>query len=385
MPLAKRIDTIQHHLSEIMNSRHRYPFFSLATFLWVASLIFGRLARWRVILYQRGWLRQRVLPCPVISIGNLEVGGTGKTPLTILLAKTLQQKGYRPVVLSRGYKGQSSKRKAVVVGDGHSLLLSAKEAGDEPYLIASSLDHVPVVIGRDRVAAGKVAIERFQPHVVLLDDGFQHIRLHRDLDVVLLDASLPFGNGFLLPRGTLRGPVKTLAACHIIVLTRSTEREPYYYSQMQIAVAPRPILRAYHSTVIRGSILADTPLRHIIPRALGDPFKATNRTVFAFSGLARNEAFWNSLEQFGWQISGSMGFKDHHNYSHNDIIQICSAAQQAKSNCLVTTEKDFFRLPQGVRIPFDLIVAGLDIDFKEHTTHWLNYIFSWLEQRIRRC
>jgi tetraacyldisaccharide 4'-kinase len=324
----------------------------------------------------------RVLPCPVISIGNIEVGGTGKTPMTIALARLIKQWGYQPAVISRGYKGIGSKTGAVV-SDGHMILLDAKQAGDEPFLMAVSLDRVPVVIGSDRYSAGQLAIERFRPDVLLLDDGFQHLRLHRDLDVVLLDAVRPFGNGYLLPRGRLREPVRGLARSHAVVLTRSGQKEPSYCRALGQILSPRPLFRARHRIYVHRLVPAGEPVHQSSHRSLSNNSLA-GREIFAFSGLARNEAFHASLTDLGSILTGSLGFDDHHRYDRGDLHRIVETAHRASCRCLVTTEKDVVKIPGGTCLPMELAVVGVTMDFAEDGERWRHFMHHRLETLIKK-
>lgn len=181
------------------------PGLGLRTGAAVLAGLYGLGARGRRTFYDRGWVRPKHLPCPVLSIGNLVAGGTGKTPLTAFLAQHLRAAGCRVAILSRGYGGRASGIN--VVSDGQRIFLKPPQAGDEACLLAQKLPGIPVVTGADRFQAGLQAWERFHPDLFLLDDGFQHFQLYRDLDVVLLDAARPFGNGRLLPRGPLREPI----------------------------------------------------------------------------------------------------------------------------------------------------------------------------------
>jgi tetraacyldisaccharide 4'-kinase len=322
-----------------------------------------------------------VLPCPVISIGNLEVGGTGKTPMTIYLARLIREWGHRPAVISRGYKGAGS-RNGAVVSDGNRIFLDAEEAGDEPYLMAVSLDGVPVVIGSDRFSAGRLAIDRFRPDVLLLDDGFQHFRLHRDLDVVLLDAKHPFGNGYLLPRGRLREPVGALSRSHAVVLTRSGEKEPAYHRALGGALSPRPLFRTRHRVQVRRMVPAGASFNPISHRHSSHPLFANNRLegkeIFVFSGLARNKAFHNSLSTLGCIVIGSLDFEDHHRYHCKDIHRIVEAARQSSCRYLVTTEKDMVKMPEGTRLPMELVVVGVTIDFNQEKERWHRFVYDRL-------
>ncbi|MBC7187723.1 MAG: tetraacyldisaccharide 4'-kinase, partial [Calditrichaeota bacterium] len=183
------------------------------------SLLYLFVTWLRNFLYEAGVLRQWKLPCAVIAVGNLTVGGTGKTPMVELIARTLRDRGKRVCVISRGYKRR--RRGLVVVSDGHQTLAGLEHSGDEPLMLAKKLQGVPVIVDRDRVRAGRLAIERFGAQVLVLDDAFQHRRLRPDISVVLVDAMRGFGNGWLLPAGPLREPASRLAAATVVVLTRA--------------------------------------------------------------------------------------------------------------------------------------------------------------------
>ena len=193
---------------------------SLEGCLYLFSRLYGAGVSLRHRLYGAGFLKAGSLPCRVISVGNLAVGGTGKTPMTIYVAGLLKGLGYRVVVISRGYQGRKEKSGGIV-SDGQTIQMGPQDAGDEPYLMALKLEGVPVLVGKDRFRIGMMAVREFVPDVLVLDDGFQHLKVHRDLDLLLLDASRPFGNGHLLPRGVLREPIDRLNRGDAIVLTRS--------------------------------------------------------------------------------------------------------------------------------------------------------------------
>ncbi len=198
------------------------PFFSIETVLMVLSVVYGGLMCLRARLYEKGVLPSKTLPCRVVSIGNLISGGTGKTPMTILVARMIRDMGCRVVVLSRGYRGRMEKTGGVV-SDGRTIFKGPDDAGDEPYLMARVLTGIPVVVGQRRYEAGMMAVKRFKPDVIVLDDAFQHLRLKRDLNLVLLDSRSPFGNGHMLPRGLLREPLSALRRSHAVVYTRSEQ------------------------------------------------------------------------------------------------------------------------------------------------------------------
>jgi tetraacyldisaccharide 4'-kinase len=176
----------------------------------VVAELYGAGVCLRKTAYAKGWLKTRRLDCLVVSVGNLTLGGTGKTPATIYLARRIQSYGYRVVVISRGYRG-SAERKGGVASNGKDILMQASACGDEAYMMARALGDIPVMVGRDRYAIGRVALQKFSPQVILLDDAFQHIRLWRDLDLVLLDAGKPFGNEKLFPSGCPAGGERRFA------------------------------------------------------------------------------------------------------------------------------------------------------------------------------
>jgi tetraacyldisaccharide 4'-kinase len=356
---------LEQNVASIITRQGPNPFFSLATPLLALSWLYGSAMRLRRAFYRQGVLTRHRLPCFTISVGNLSLGGTGKTPLALYLGKMLCNMGYKPVVISRGYKGLNENQGAVI-SDGRAIQCDASGAGDEPYLLATLLHGVPVVVGKDRVGAAQIALERFTPDVLLLDDGFQHQRLQRDLDLLLLDAAKPFGNSYVLPRGPLREPISALSHADAVIMTRCNDTTPFHYDDLVRTVSPRPVFRAFHRSVLRGVLKAGQPPKAELLAQSNrcQPEHLEGKRVFAFSGLAHNHEFRESLSKIGARIDDAMGFKDHHPYDLADTRRIARAAQSAGCECLVTTDKDYVRLPQTVSYPLDLIVMGIDIDFK---------------------
>ena len=219
-----------------------HPPFALNLLLTLLSKAYGAGVRLRRDGYALGFLKSRKLPCTVISIGNLTTGGTGKTPMAIYVAERVRRLGYRVAVISRGYKGASEKSGGIV-SDGNTILMDPNTAGDEPFLLAASLKGIPVLVGHDRYQSGMHAINRFQTEVVILDDAFQHLALFRDLNLLLLDSSIPFGNGHLLPRGTLREPASTLRFSDALIMTRSPQP---FCSHLEPWAMNRPVFCAIH-------------------------------------------------------------------------------------------------------------------------------------------
>lgn len=376
-------DNFRKRVEGVIFSRSSHPFNSLATLLHGVSWIYKCLIIARNSLYDRQVVPSQRLPCAVVSVGNLAVGGTGKTPMAVYLAKQIQALGYRPAILSRGYKGRCEK-KGAVVSDGRSILCDARQAGDEPYLMANLLPTVPVVVGSDRTRAGRIALDRFSPDVLVLDDAFQHRRMHRDLDILLLDGRAPFGNSFVLPRGPLREPVRSLERCHAVVLTRCPGQPTDVYRKVAGKVRPRPVFRTHHQPLVRG-ILPEghTPDRcRLIHDLDGSSPPLGSCRGYAFCGIARNQAFFDTVRQMCGEVTGHMGFEDHHPYLPADMQRITAAARAGNSECLVTTDKDFVRLPQTMRLPMPLLVLGIRIAFDDDGNAFNRFMERQLERII---
>ncbi|BBO87786.1 tetraacyldisaccharide 4'-kinase [Desulfosarcina ovata subsp. ovata] len=355
----KKIEKIRHRIKAVMQNPARSPRFSLETFLLVLSMVYGAGMRLRARLYEIGWLPSRTLPCRVISIGNICVGGTGKTPMTIFVARTIRNLGYRVVVVSRGYHGRMETTGGIV-SDGQSLLATVDDAGDEPYLMARVLKGVPVIVGSRRYQAGLLAVRRFDPEVIVLDDAFQHLALKRDLDLVLLDHQLPLGNGRMLPRGTLREPPTALRRAHALVFTRSREHGPRKRSIFPWTPR-RPVFYTTHTPVIRtdGASRAREPfLTRVTDLSL-----LKGRKVFAFAGLADNEQFFATLEAHGCEMICRRSFNDHHYYGDQEIDALLETAQASGADSVVTTLKDYVKLAHRGPWPVAWIAVDVEINF----------------------
>ncbi|MBU2591053.1 MAG: tetraacyldisaccharide 4'-kinase [Nitrospinota bacterium] len=312
------------------------------------SIVYGGAVSLRSSLYSRGVLRVKKLPKPVISIGNLTVGGTGKTPAVIMVAERLLKMGKKPVILSRGYKREGGNA-STIVSDGDTLLADRRYAGDEPYMIAKRLKGVPVVVGSNRFASGLLALERFEVNVFILDDGFQRIQLHRDLNILLIDSKNPFGNGHLLPRGILREPIEAAARADIIILTKcdsdSVSIPPQIPNHIPIALSATTI-----SKLISVSNGETQPIEII-----------KGKKVAAFCGIGSPESFADSLKDAGAEVLIFKSFPDHHAYSSNDINEILSEAVVEGVDYLVTTEKDSVKLSKNIRAAVPLLFVSIDM------------------------
>jgi tetraacyldisaccharide 4'-kinase len=304
------------------------------------------------------------LPGFVLSIGNLTVGGTGKTPATLRVAEWAREEGYRPAILSRGYGGRH--RKGVLdVTDGERVFIGPELAGDEPYLLARNLSGVPVCVSKDRAHAGLHAFKKHQIHFFILDDGFQHVGLHRDFDLVLLDGENPLGNGHLLPWGPLREPVEALKRADALVITRigQTRLKDRWVE---------PVLKKFPETPVFFS--DHFPSSVHIPKGSGvfAPEYLKGKRVVAFTGIARPESFKKTLLELGVALIFFKGFPDHYPFSRKDIEELVRQKTRLKGDLLITTEKDWVRMESIPSCPVDLayltirfgISSGEDLFFK---------------------
>jgi tetraacyldisaccharide 4'-kinase len=316
----------------------------------VLARFYGLGAWARRALYARGVLRVKRLPAPVVSVGNLTVGGTGKTPMVACLARLWQDRGGRVAILSRGYGGRA--QGVTRVSDGEHLYQKPPEVGEEPYWLARALPGAAVYTGADRCAAGMAAWEAFKPDLFLLDDGFQHCQLHRDLDLVLLDAASPFGNGFLLPRGPLREPRAALKAAEVIILTRfASER---HEAQLEA------IRRDFPEKTVLTAAIAPVKVTSY-PGGYAEGLEAMrHRALVAFAGLARPEVFATTLQELGVDLKGFWAFPDHHAYRRQEIQELADKARTRGAGALITTGKDWARL--GEHWDGDVLLWVLEVE-----------------------
>lgn len=326
-----------------------------------AALLYGAGAAARRAWYQRGWGRVQRLPAPVVSVGNLAVGGTGKTPLVACLARELQKKGLRVVILSRGYGGQA--RQATCISDGSRVRVRPPVAGDEAYLLARDLPGVPVYTGRCRYEAGVMAWRRHQPDLFLLDDGLQHFQLHRDLELVLLDAEEPLGNGRLLPAGPLREAPEVLRLADFLVLSR-------YRPERHQGTLARFIAQFPDQEVLTAGIEAVGLCRY--PGGEKLPLTALAATpVLAFAGLARPQVFRETLTELGAILTDWRTFPDHHPYRGREVQELVAAAQAGGAGALLTTAKDWARLGEKWHAPLPLLVLEVAARLEPWEAVWL--------------
>jgi len=296
--------------------------------LFPLALVYAGIQSIRGTLYAKCILKARSLPRPVISVGNITVGGTGKTPVTAYIARLLIGRGLRVAVLSRGYGG-SLEGETAIVADGRTILMNAGQCGDEPYLLATTVPGLMVVMGPDRYSAGMLAMERLSPDIFLLDDGFQHLRLRRDLDILLVDWARPFGNGRTLPAGLLREPVSAVQRADLVVYTRSPQ------GSSPAPLAGKPVCSASHR------------LSDAVPLAGGPALsfdRLRGRKVLAFAGIGEPAFFFEELSNLGLDVVHTVQLPDHAAYIPSQLAGLAEAFQACGADCAVTTEKDGVKL-----------------------------------------
>jgi tetraacyldisaccharide 4'-kinase len=329
---------------------------------------------------------QKRLPCKVISVGNITVGGTGKTPATIAVAEEARRWGLIPGILTRGYKGKM--KGPCFVSKGDRPLLNEEEAGDEPVLMAEKLKGIPVIKGADRYEAGMFALSvlpsALRPDIFVLDDGFQHWKLFRDKDILLIDGMDPFGNGKLLPLGPLREPLSAIGRADIIVVTKTIET--------QKSVVPSPSgeevgIDSYRGK--RGGVIGHQSINSLVEEirrynskaplffaehksarfvtASGETFPlqwARDKRFFGFCGIGNPESFKETLLTASLDLKGLKSYRDHYRYNAGDMKTIIEDSRKAHADWIVTTEKDIMRLKK-IDLPENLVALAIEFTVGE--------------------
>ncbi len=312
------------------------------------------------------------LPVPVISVGNLVVGGTGKTPMSMWLANHFRAQGLSVAVLSRGY-GRGSKEVSQVLLEP-DLRDASRLYGDEPVLMAARLAGVAVWVGRRRSLSGRAAIEQNGAQLLILDDGFQHWGLHRDLDLVLVDAGRPWGNGCLLPLGPLREPVEHLARAHAIIVTRvqNDNKSLGLCQELRQRFPEKPLFTCrYRPAGGRWGLVG--------PKAPWEVLSKQPAVVFA--GIAKPDSFFRMVQNIGVESVLNLSFADHHHYRQEDLERIMAPVLAGEARWLITTEKDAVRLPNVLR---ELVVTlTVELDFGEDLGPFVNFLGQWWNQMNR--
>jgi tetraacyldisaccharide 4'-kinase len=325
---------------------------------YVISFFYRLIINFRNWLYDHKILKEVTLPCPVISVGNITVGGTGKTPCVIMLAQMLQENGFKPAILSRGYGGKSI-HPVNIVSDGHKILLDSETAGDEPFLIAQVLKGVPVITGAKRIVTGETVINQFGANVLICDDAMQHRKIFRDINLVLLDSQSLRVNNHIFPQGRLREPITELKRASAFVLTRTDESQQTNNTIEKLVQNENiPIFMSIHKPkdMVKGDYSAQWPISIL-----------AGKKVCAFCGIAKPDSFKKTLLDAGAQVLSFDIFSDHHRYNKNELEKIKTRFIDCRADFLISTQKDGTRLQElpeyltmiyMLRIELEIIPSG---------------------------
>ncbi len=375
--MSRRLEEAEEYaIDVILGGRKGAQASMLRTLLLALSQLYKLGVQTRLWMFRKRLLRDHQLGCLVISIGNLTVGGTGKTPVVEKFARALQNGGRRVAILTRGYKSKpppdtrtfwqklamkKQVREPRIVSDGKNVLLDSEYAGDEPYMLARNLKDVLVIVDKDRVKSGICAIEKFGADTLLLDDGLQYLHLKHRLDIVLVDCQAPFGNEYLLPRGTLREPPENLRRASYIFLTKSDgnnealiERIKKYNRRAEIIVCShQPLhLENLHS----GEIVMLDFLK--------------GKYVGALSGIASPESFENGLRKLGAIVELNKRFADHHRYTAEDLEAFLKRCLRRDVHAIITTEKDAVRFPKMDALEVPIFFLRVEIQIHDGQETW---------------
>jgi tetraacyldisaccharide 4'-kinase len=364
-----KTDEFEQFLIDVIMGRREGTLAALfGAFLQVCSYLFSGIVQLRLWLYRNRILRDQPLGCLVVVVGNLTVGGTGKTPVVEKFARALHDRGRKVAILSRGYKSKTppfwkkwwfwlnhtEDAPPRVVSDGTRVLLNSELAGDEPFMLARNLPGVVVLVDKDRVKAGAYAIKHFGCDTLVLDDGFQYLPLKGRLNLLLVDKTNPFGNGFLLPRGILREPIKHLKRASYVFLTKSKGvRDEELEAMIRRFNPEAEIIECAHKPQYLQRVGAEEriPLSTLAGKRIG-----------AFSGIAAPESFEAFLRETGAKLGYTRRFLDHHRFESEELASVFTEALGARVELLITTEKDAVRIETGTKFPMPCYYLRLEIE-----------------------
>ncbi len=346
------------------------------------SGVFRAIVQIRLWRYRSGAREQKYLGVQVVAIGNITVGGTGKTPVVELLARTLRDRGRHVAILSRGYKSKKldhaqrwqtpqgqpipSERMPKVVSTGSALLLDSKFAGDEPFMLARNLDGVAVVVDKNRVKSGHFAVSQLASDTLLLDDGMQYLDLAHSIDLVLIDASSPFGTEALLPRGTLREPPKNLRRASYILITKCTgSSNADLIARIRKYNRTAEIIECTHGPI---------HLENVFTRERQPLEFLKDKWVGAISAIAVPEAFESSLEKLGARVEIRRRFSDHYRFSRKEVEIFMQRCVERDMELICTTEKDAVRFPHPTSVDVPVYFLRIEVEILEGQEIWSDLI-----------
>ena len=368
--MGRRLERLEEFgIDVVLERRHGVRASILRGILYALSFVYERLVQLRLYFYRKRIFRERAVGCLVISIGNLTVGGTGKTPIVEKFARALQAGGRRVAILSRGYKSVPRRRGWLsrlrigdsdsprIVSDGKSLLLDSLTAGDEPYMLAHNLKDVIVLVDKDRVKSGRLAIDKWNVDTLLLDDGFQYLHLKHRLDMVLVDRQAPFGNEFMLPRGTLRETPRNLRRASYIFITKNTgESNDTLVKRIRRYNRTAEIIECAHKPLYLQNVYTSERLPL---DALRDTF------IGSLCAIAAPESFEGALQKLGAHVDLSKRYIDHHYYTEAELTSFINRCIRRDLVMIVTTEKDAVRMPRlpeaKVKVPIYFLRVEIEI------------------------
>jgi tetraacyldisaccharide 4'-kinase len=369
----RRIERIEHYLVRIIQQKgadqgHPWPVRFLLGVLKGLACIFAGVVTIRLFLYNVGIMKRYPLGCQIISVGNITAGGTGKTPVVEIFARELQKSGRKVAILSRGYRKRELPwyqrifneqiEPPRIVSDGKRLLLDSEMGGDEPYMLATNLPGVVVLVDKNRVKSGRYAVKRFGCDTLILDDGFQYWKLQHRLEVVLVDKTNPFGNGHMLPRGVLREPIRNLKRADFVFITKSDGNSAELRAQIHGLNPSAEIIECCHKPRFLQNVYAATQL---------DLEWLRGKTVITLSGIAVPQGFENSLRAMGAKVIYCYRFADHHRYDAQEIIDAVNKAADLNADALLTTEKDAVRFPHLETTPVPVLYLRVSIELLSGT------------------
>lgn len=389
---TEKVENFQTYFFQLVHGQETHGIFLtiIIAILYVFSFIYGHLVNVKLAGYKVGVFKRKKLGCYVISLGNITVGGTGKTPTAQRLARDIRDMGYRVVILNRGYRAKW-KGDVGIVSDGKTLQMDAAQAGDEAFMLAKHLPNVPVLIGPERAVTGQYAIDHFGAEVAILDDGYQHWQLERDMDIVLIDAVNVFGNNYMLPRGTLREPISHMERADVCLLTKVDQAAPgsnrYIRDTIEKYNDHALIVESIHQP--RCFIeLADWYEDMAAPGI--DISEMKGRRVMAVSAIGNPASFEQTLSDIGAVIIESLRFPDHHDYTPEEMADVVDQALRQGAEAIVITEKDAVKVPDVPReimkaeSPVPIYVVSVEVTFQSGDKEFKAMLEKNLQEYVKK-